>query len=75
MNYYEQMFNPQYVNQQNYHEFLKQLQEYNNEQNKEINNAVKAIHDYCEAMKKLDPQHQKIANQYCLIEIAKALNW
>lgn len=75
MNYYEQMFNPQYVNEQNYQEFSKQLQDYNNEQNKEISNAVKSIHDYCEAMKKLDPQHQQIANRYCLIEIAKSLNW
>lgn len=75
MNYYEQLFNPQYVNYQNYNTFVKQMQQYSFEQNKEIANAVKAIHDYFESMKKLDYKHQQIANQLCLIEIAKALNW
>lgn len=75
MNYYEQIFNPQYVNKQTYDRIQSQIRQYNIEQNKEVYNAVKAIKDYLEAMNKLDFQHQEIANNLCIIEIAKYLNW
>ena len=71
---YEQMFNPQYVNQQYYLQMLKQ-QQYERDQNAEVKKAAKAIHDFCEASKKIDAAHQQQAFMACLIEMAKALGW
>ena len=71
--FYNQMFNPQYVNIEYYRQ-IEQLQ-YNTKQNEEIANAVKAIHDLCEAVKQLDCHHQEIAFYACLAEIAKELKW
>ena len=45
--FYDQMFNPQYVNQSNYHALIQQR--YENEQNEEVAKVVKAFHDLCEA--------------------------
>jgi len=51
---YDQMFNPQYVNRQ----YLQQLQiQHDYEQRQEIANAVKAIHDYFDAARKIEPQY------------------
>ena len=50
--FYNQMLNPQYVNPDYYHEMKRQQHEF--EQQKEIVNAVKAFHDLCEAVKKID---------------------
>ena len=69
------MFNPQYVNPQYYQANMYQLQQYNYEQNREVANAVKAIHDLCEAVKKLDEQHQQIAFLACVEEMANEFNW
>ena len=71
--FYNQMFNPQYVNPDYYHEL--QRQQYEFDQQKEIVNAVKAIHDLCEAVKKLDDHHQQIAFSACLAEMAREFNW
>ena len=48
--FYNQMFNPQYVNPDYYREL--QRQQYEFDQQKEIVNAVKAIRDLCEAVKR-----------------------
>ena len=40
------MFNPQYVNKQ--YLIQNQYQQFKAEQQKEIEKAVKAIHDYCD---------------------------
>ena len=72
--FYNQMFNPQYVNPQYYFQVL-QHQKYEQEQNDEINKAVKAIHDLCEASKKIDPSHQQQAFCACLTEMAITLGW
>ena len=69
------MFNPQYVNPQYYQANILQIQQYNAEQDKEVFNAVKAMHDLIEATKKLDEYHQKIAFNACLAEIAKEMKW
>ena len=61
--FYNQMFNPQYVNPDYYHEL--QRQQYEFDQQKEIVNAVKAIHDLCEAVKKIDANHQQQAVNAC----------
>ena len=71
--FYDQMFNPQYVNWEYYHQIEQQQYEAN--QDKEIIKAVKAIHDLCEAVKQLDNQHQQIAFSACLAEMAKEFNW
>ncbi|MBR2479204.1 MAG: hypothetical protein IKB47_02230 [Clostridia bacterium] len=71
--FYDQMFNPQYVNLEYYHQIEQQQHEAN--QDKEIIKAVKAIHDLCEAVKQLDNQHQQIAFSACLAEMAKEFNW
>ena len=75
MYFNNQMFNPTYVNAQYYQANAFQIQQYNYEQNKEVANAVKAMHDLLEATKKLDEQHQQIAFWLCLDEIAKESNW
>lgn len=75
MNFNNQMFNPQYVNKQYYNSVREEIAKYKYEQNKEVANAVKAIHDLCEAVKKLDSQHQQTAFYACLAEMAKEMNW
>ena len=61
---YEQIFNQQYVNQS----YLQQLQiqQYHAEQQKEIVKAVKALHDYCDAARKIAPEYQELALQKCI---------
>ena len=71
--FYNQMFNPQYVILE-YYRRIEQMQ-YQAQQNEEVANAVKAIHDLCEAIIKLDNQHQQIAFSACLAEMAKEFNW
>lgn len=75
MNFNNQMFNPQYVNQQYYNSIREEIIKHNHEQNKEVANAVKAMHDLCEAVKKLDSQHQQTAFYACLAEMAREMNW
>ena len=43
---------------------------YQQEQSNEVRNVVKAVHDLCEAYKKLDPQHQQEAFYAALAEFA-----
>ena len=57
MYFNEQMFNPNTVNQQYYDSVKAQIEQYNRNQDKEILNAVKAIHDLHDAVKKLG-QHR-----------------
>lgn len=71
--FYNQMFNPQYVNMQYYYQL--QQQQYEAKQNEEVEKAVKAIHDLCEAVKQLDDQHQQVTFYACLAEIAREFNW
>ena len=71
--FYNQMFNPQYVNLQ-YFRKIEQLQ-YEAKQNEEVAKAVNAIHDLCEAVKQLDDRHQQIAFSACLAEISREFNW
>lgn len=60
---YEQMFNSQHVNE----DYLQTLQrqKYHNEQCAEISKAVKAIHDYCDAARKISPEYQNEAFIQC----------
>ena len=69
---YDQMFNPQYVNE----EYVRQLnyQKFQHEQQKEIANAVKAIHDYCDAARKITPDFQSEAFYQCAMAVIEEMN-
>ena len=61
--WYGQMFNPQYVN----YTYLQQMQmQHDFEQRQEIAKAVKAIHDYFDAARKIEPQYQEMAFGACI---------
>lgn len=61
---YNQLFNPQYVNPDYLHQL--QQQKYDAEQRQEIAKAAKAIHDYFDAARKIDPQYQQMAFASCI---------
>ncbi|MBR1432574.1 hypothetical protein [Ruminococcus sp.] len=73
--FYDQMFNPAYNNQNYYQQNQAQIAQYQQNQNNEVYNAVKGFHDWFEAMKKLDPQHQNQAMMLCLAEVAQEQGW
>lgn len=77
MDFYEQMFNSQYVNRDYYHQ-LQQQQcqiQYELDQSKKVGDAAKAIEDLCKAVKSLDSAHQQEAFLCCLRVLAKEYNW
>ena len=71
--FYNQFFNQQYVTPDYYCQ--NQIVQYKQEQSKEVQNIVKAVHDLCKAYKKLDPQHQEQAFYLALAEMANELGW
>ena len=74
--FYNQMFNPTYVNQSFYQSIPSQtMWQYQQDQNAEVQKAVKAIYDLCEAVDKLDAEHQQQAFCVCLGIIAAELGW
>lgn len=74
--FYDQMFNPTYVNQSFYQSIPSQtIWQYQQDQNAEVQKAVKAIYDLCEAVNKLDAEHQQQAFCVCLGIIAAELGW
>ena len=75
MYFNNQMFNPQTVNPQYYHSIQHQIPSYGSNQDQEVAKAVKAIHDLCEAVKKMDESHQQAAFYLCLNQMATDLNW
>lgn len=75
MYFNNQMFNPQTVNPQYYHSIQGQIPTYGSNQDLEVAKAVKAIHDLCEAVKKMDESHQKAAFWLCLQQMAIDFNW
>ena len=74
--FYNQMFNPVYVNQTFYQSIPPQtMWQYQQNQNVEVQKAVKATHDLCEAVNKLDAEHQQQAFYACLAVLAAELGW
>lgn len=69
---YEQMFNRQYVNE----DYLQTLQrqQHHFEQRTEIAKAVKAIHDYCDATRKIVPEYWEEAFIQCAIVVLEERN-
>lgn len=68
------MFNPQYVNADNYHQMMQQ-QQYEADQNKKVADAVKAMRDLCKAVRGMDNAHQQTTFALCLTEIGREFNW
>lgn len=75
MYFNEKMFNPQYVNPAYYNHVQAQMTKCNFEQNVEVAKMVKAFRDMCEAVKKMDEQHQQEAFMACLVVMAEEFNW
>lgn len=74
--FYDQMFNPAYVNQNFYQSIPPQtMWQYQQNQSAEVVKAMKATHDLCEAVNKLDAEHQQQAFYACLAVIAEELRW
>lgn len=74
--FYNQMFNPTYVNPEFYQSIQAQaMWQYQQDQNAEVQKAVKATRDLCEAVNKLDAEHQQQAFCVCLGIIAAELGW
>ena len=69
---YNKLFNPQYANQA----YLQQLQwqQHDTEQRQEIMNAVKAIHDYFDAVRKIAPEYQQMAFDACIAAVAAEMS-
>ena len=70
---YDQMFNPQYVNQDYLYQ-LKQREQHALEQRQEIAKAVKALHDYCAAARKITPEYQQEAFYACAAAVLEEMN-
>ena len=68
----DQMFNNQYVN----NDYLQslQFQYYQQEQCAEIIKAVKAIHDYCDAVRKIAPEYQNEAFRQCALAVLEEMS-
>lgn len=49
--------------------------QYQQDQNAEVQKAVKATRDLCEAVNKLDTEHQQQAFYACLMVLASELGW
>ena len=74
--FYNQMFNPNYVSQSFYQSIpVQTMWQYQQDQNAEVQKAVKATHDLCEAVNKMDAEHQQQAFYACLGIIAAELGW
>lgn len=74
--FYNRMFNPTYVNPGFYQSIPAQaIWQYQQEQNAEVQKAMKATRDLCEAVNKLDVQHQQQAFYACLAVLAAELGW
>lgn len=55
-----QFLGPKYVTTDSYRQIQEQILKYQQKQDEEVKNAVKAVHDLCIAVKKLDPQDKSV---------------
>ena len=71
-----QMFNPTYVNPNYYQSIQSQaMWQYQQNQDAQVQKAVKATHDLIEAARNLDSKHQQQAFYACLAVLAFELGW
>ncbi|MCM1296490.1 MAG: hypothetical protein NC311_13210 [Muribaculaceae bacterium] len=73
--FYNNIFNQQYVSQSSYIQRQNEIARYQANQNNEVTKAVKAMHDLCEATKNMDAEHQQQAMLLCLAEAAREFGW
>ena len=73
--FYNQFLNPQYISLEYYHQSMPEILRYQQEQDKEVINVVKAVRELCEANKKLDPEHQRQAFCMALAVMANEFGW
>ena len=67
---YDKIFKQQNVNPT----YLQQLRlQHHSEQQHEIAKAVKALHDYCEAARKIEPAYQQQAFWECAMVIVEEM--
>lgn len=69
-NYPYVIFNPAYLNR---FQTLQMEEQRKIEQEKNICDMVKAISDLCEASRKVDPDHEQMAVNACIVEIIKQM--
>lgn len=69
--YYQNLFNGQYINQQNYRNVKEQ--QFQEEQQKEFYNMLKSLNDFMDACNKIAPQYQEQAFNACIAEICGRL--
>lgn len=69
------MFNSQYVNPNYYNQRRDLIRQYNSWQDSEVIKAAHAMSDLCNAVKKMDEQHQQEAFFACLEVMAKEFQW
>lgn len=74
MYYQESIFNPTYMSG-NYNQIQAQINNYNSQQNIEVEKAVKATHDLCDAVKNMDELHKQKASSLCLAIVAQEFGW
>ena len=70
-----QFFNQQYVTPEYYYQIQNQIAQYEQEQNREVQKVGKAVYDLCEAVKRLDTQHQEQAFGLALAILANEFGW
>ena len=71
--FYNQMFNPQYVNAAYYtqqEEYIRQIK-----QDEDVLKAADAARDLCKAVKRMDERHQQQAFLACLAVLAEEFGW
>ena len=66
-------YNPSCFNPQAYAQI--QAQQYEQSQQKEVFNAIKAYKDFLDAMEKLDSTHQHSVFMGCFFEIGRHKRW
>lgn len=73
--FYNQFFNPQYVNPDYYYQIQEQIARYQQEQDIEVQRVGKAVYDMCESVKRLDAQHYQEAFGLVLAVLANEFGW
>lgn len=72
MYFQERMLNPTYMSR-NYNQIQAQINNYNSQQNIEVEKAVKATRDLCDAVKNMDELHKQKASSLCLATMVQEL--
>ncbi len=69
--YYQNLFNEQYINQQNYERMKEQQFQY--EQQMEFSKMLKSLNDFIDSTNNIAPQYQQQAFNACIATICSKL--